>query len=130
MNIRAKIGIAAVAILLIISVEMLWRSMQNTDTVLNDCAAPTVFVEGKRYWCRLDRTAPAPEDSQIAGKFTVLKPYNLVADADGETNVECCINQPYAFVDGELVVYAVGVSRSTPTGEIEEFDSWFYCEPY
>ena len=35
-----------------------------------------------------------------------------------------------AFVDGELVVYAVGVSRSTPTGEIEKFDSWFYCEPY
>ena len=128
MNIRAKIGIAAVAILLIISVEMLWRSMQNTDTVLNDCAPPTVFVEGKRYWCRLDRAAPAPEDSQIAGRFTVLKPYNLVAD--GETNVECCINQPYAFVDGELVVYAVGVSRSTPTGEIEKFDSWFYCEPY
>ena len=34
------------------------------------------------------------------------------------------------FVNGELVVYAVGVSRSTPTGEIEKFDSWFYCEPY
>lgn len=130
MNIRAKIGIAAVAILLLLSAEMLFRSLLSTDSEPNDGAPPTVFVEGKRYWCRLDRTAPAPEDSQIAGRFTVLKPYNLVADADGETNVECCINQPYAFVDGELVVYAVGVSRSTPTGEIEKFDSWFYCEPY
>ena len=130
MNIRAKIGIAAVAILFVFSVVMLFRSLLSTDSEPNDGAPPTVFVEGKRYWCRLDRTAPAPEDSQIAGKFTVLKPYNLVADADGETNVECCINQPYAFVDGELIVYAVGVSRSTPTGEIEEFDSWFYCEPY
>lgn len=130
MNIRAKIGIAVMAILLLLSAEMLFRSLLSTDYEPNDGAPPTVFVEGKRYWCRLDRTAPAPEDSQIAGKFTVLKPYNLVADADGETNVECCTNQPYAFVDGELVVYAVGVSRSTPTGEIEKFDSWFYCEPY
>ena len=109
MNIRAKIGIAAVAILFVFSVVMLFKAPDDGDSV-EDCAPPTVFVEGKRYWCRLDRTAPAPEDSQIAGKFTVLKPYNLVADADGETNV--------------------GVSRSTPTGEIEKFDSWFYCEPY
>lgn len=129
MNIRAKIGIAAVAILFVFSVVMLFKAPDDGDSV-EDCAPPTVFVEGKRYWCRLDRTAPAPEDSQIAGRFTVLKPYNLVADTDGETNVECCINQPYAFVDGELIVYAVGVSRSTPTGEIEKFDSWFYCEPY
>ena len=71
-----------------------------------------------------------PTDSQIAGQLTVLKPYNRIADADGETNVKCCINQPYAFADGELVVYAVGVNRSTPTGETEKFDSWFYCEPY
>ena len=130
MNIRVKIGIAVMAVLLLLSAEMLWRSMLNTDSEIADCAPPTVFVDGKRYWCRLERTAPAPEASQIAGRFTVLKPYNRVADADGETNVKCCINQPYAFADGELIVYAVGVNRSTPTGETEKFDSWFYCDPY
>lgn len=43
MNIRAKIGIAAVAILFVFSVVMLFKAPDDGDSV-EDCAPPTVFA--------------------------------------------------------------------------------------
>ena len=71
----------------------------------------------------------APDESQIAGRISDYTEPNTWPKTNDNTNVLCCVNQPYAFVGGELIVYAVNVHVN---GKPIDYtvDGWFYCELY
>ena len=95
----------------------------------NDIALPVVMVNDKIYYCGLNKMADAPDESQIAGRISDYTEPNTWPKTNDNTNVLCCVNQPYAFVDGELIVYAVNVHVN---GKPIDYTvaGWFYCELY
>lgn len=94
-----------------------------------DYALPTLMVDGKLYCCNLDKIVDAPDESEIAGRITNYIQPSRVPETNDTSNTICCVNQPYAFVDGDLIVYAVNVHLSGALPE-HTVDAWFYCEPY
>ena len=127
MGIKTKIGLSVVIILIAIEAEFML--FQPEEEAPNDIALPVVMVNDKIYYCGLNKMADAPDESQIAGRISDYTEPNTWPKTNDNTNVLCCVNQPYAFVDGELIVYAVNVHVN---GKPIDYtvDGWFYCELY
>ena len=94
-----------------------------------DYALPTLMVDGKLYCCNLDKIVDAPDESEIAGRITNYIQPSRVPETNDTSNTICCVNQPYAFTDNGLLVYAIQVriANSPDRGRV---DTWLYCEPY
>ncbi len=90
---------------------------------------PLIMVNDKLYHCGYDKIVDPPEESQIVGRITNHIPQTRAPETNDTSNTICCVNQPYAFVDGDLIVYAVNVHLSGALPE-HTVDAWFYCEPY
>ena len=124
---KTKICLAVVIIL--IAIAAAFMLFQPEEEAPNDIALPVVMVNDKIYYCGLNKMAEAPDESQIAGRISDYTEPNTWPKTNDNTNVLCCVNQPYAFVDGELIVYAVNVHVN---GKPIDYtvDGWFYCELY
>ncbi len=98
-----------------------------------DCAPPLVMVDGHLYWIydSYEYLVDAPDEELWAGTITSIVPYNRAPTENDQTNQECCLNQPYAFINGQLVVYMENIPLYKD-GNLAEynFDGWFKCKLY
>lgn len=128
----SKYIIAVLCLLLIIAtarVIVLENELNKKEKIIINTAPPLIMVNSKLYWCGYDKIVDAPDESQIAGRITNHIPQTKAPETNDTSNTICCVNQPYAFVDGDLIVYAVNVHLSSAFPE-HTVDAWFYCEPY
>lgn len=126
MNIKAKIGIAVILILVVVSAAFV--VFQPKEEAPNDIAPPLVMVNDQLYWVRFEKAVDPPEESEIAGLLLGYVEPNRAPAQNGETNQLCCVNQPYAFVDGSLIVRSVN-TQASGASPYRSTDRWLYCEP-
>ncbi len=101
--------------------------------VVNDTAPPLVTVDDHMYWINYgyDYIIDAPDEELWAGTITSTVPYNRTPTENGQTNQECCLNKPYAFLNGQLVIYIENVPIRLPDGTMDYgYDGWFKCNLY
>lgn len=127
MNIKTKIGIAVMLILVVISAAFI--IFQPKEEAPNDVAPPFIMVNNQLYWVHSEKAAEAPDESEVSGRILSYVPPNEAPTQNDETNRIYCVNQPYAFTDNGLLVYAIQVriANSPDRGRV---DTWLYCEPY
>lgn len=126
-NPKTKIGIAVVLILVVISAAFI--IFQPKEEEPNDVAPPFIMVNNQLYWVHSEKAAEAPGESEVSGRILSYVPPNETPAQNDETNRIYCVNQPYAFTDSGLLVYAIQVriANSPDRGRV---DTWLYCEPY
>lgn len=67
---------------------------------------PQVMIDGNIYYAfSFDSTVPTPKDEKIVGTIKYLCNERNVPSHHEETNFGECLNEPYAFVDGELIIH-------------------------
>lgn len=127
-NPKAKIGIAVMLILVVISAAFIIFQPKEEEPN-DDVAPPFIMVNNQLYWVHSEKAAEAPDESEISGRILSYVYPNEAPTQNDETNRIYCVNQPYAFTDNGLLVYAIQVriANSPDRGRV---DAWFYCEPY
>ena len=87
----------------------------------NGCP-PSVMVDGTLYYAFSART-PAPEEGALSGTIRSQSvPITTVPQEDDTSNFEACVGQPYAFVDGELLLYYSGQWNRCVPAEVHQLD--------
>ena len=129
-----KVVITVLCILLIISIAKIITLQTKLEEsqeghITYNTAPSALMVNDKLYYCKYSKIVDAPDESEIAGRITNYIQQSRVPETNDTSNTICCVNQPYAFVDGDLIVYAVNVHLSGALPE-HTVDAWFYCEPY
>ena len=126
-NPKTKIGIAVMLILVAVSAAFI--IFQPKEEEPNDVAPPFIMVNNQLYWVHSEKAAEAPDESEISGRILSYVYPNETPTQNDETNRIYCVNQPYAFTDSGLLVYAIQVriANSPDRGRV---DTWLYCEPY
>ena len=126
-NPKTKIGIAVMLILVAVSAAFI--IFQPKEEEPNDVAPPFIMVNNQLYWVHSEKAAEAPDESEISGRILSYVYPNETPTQNDETNRIYCVNQPYAFTDNGLLVYAIQVhiANSPDRGRV---DTWLYCEPY
>ena len=79
---------------------------------------PSVMVGGILYLTN-GGACPAPEEAQICGEIqSQSAPISGMPTEDGTSNFDSCVGQPYAFVEGELLLrYGGRWNRCVPAEE-------------
>ncbi len=120
---------------LLLMLSLLSGCLGEEPEQVDDAALPSVMVDGQLYWLMFNSkyAVEAPAEEFWVGTVTSLVPYNRVPSENDQTNVEACLNQPYAFVDGVFMIYAENVPFYSVEGNVASFagyycDSWFKCE--
>ncbi len=129
---RTAFVITILCVLLIIltaKVITLQAKLEESQKRYINTAPPALMVNDKLYHCKYNKIVDAPDESEIAGRITNYIQPSRVPETNDTSNTICCVNQPYAFVDGDLIVYAVNVHLSGALPE-HTVDAWFCCEPY
>ena len=73
-----------------------------------------VMIEGTEYLVR-GKSGIVPNGESIAGKITSVKENNAPFTQDNQANFPDALDQPYAFVDSQLLLRIKG--------------TWRICEP-
>ena len=78
----------------------------------------SVMVDGVLYYT-YEEEAPAPEEAQICGEIQSRSaPISGMPTEDGTSSFDSCVGQPYAFVEGELLLcYGGRWNRCVPAEE-------------
>lgn len=74
------------------------------------------------YAFSFDSTVPTPKDEEIVGIIKYLCDERKVPSQHEETNFSECLNEPYAFVDGELIIHLKYTQTHGSTDR--EIDKW------
>ena len=67
-----------------------------------------VMVNGQVYTTGSQKAAVIPENSQISGYIRSAVPASTMPAENGQSNFQACVDQPYAFVNGALLLYYGG----------------------
>ena len=89
MNIKAKIGIAVVLILVVISAAFI--IFQPKEEEPNDVAPPFIMVNNQLYWVHSEKAAEAPDESEISGRILSYVYPNETPTQNDETDLICFI---------------------------------------
>ena len=82
----------------------------------------TVMVDGALYHT-YGEEAPAPEADQISGQISArFVAGSVLPKEDDTSNFEACVGQPYAFVNGELLLYYGGQWNRCVPAEVHQLD--------
>lgn len=125
---QSKNRIAVMLILVVISAAFIIFQPKEEEPN-DDVAPPFIMVNGQLYWVHSEKAAEAPDESEVSGRILSYVPPNEAPTQNDETNQIYYVNQPYAFTDNGLLVYAIQVriANSPDRGRV---DTWLYCEPY
>ena len=82
----------------------------------------TVMVDGALYHT-YGEEAPAPEADEISGQISArFVAGSVLPKEEGTSNFDECVGQPYAFVDGELLLYYGGQWNRCVPAEVHQLD--------
>ena len=111
-------AVLAVALVLL----AVWGVVRWRNSGADNVAPYTVMVDGALYHT-YGEEAPAPEVGQISGEISARSaPITNVPRQEGTSNFDECVGQPYAFLDGELLLYYSGQWNRCVPAEVHQLD--------
>ena len=111
-------AVLAVALVLL----AVWGVVRWRNSGADNVAPYTVMVDGALYHT-YGEEAPAPEADEISGQISArFVAGSVLPKEEGTSNFDECVGQPYAFVNGELLLYYGGQWNRCVPAEVHQLD--------
>ncbi len=102
---KKTIGVAAVVLLV---AALAWGGFFLLYPVAADACPPSVMIDGTTYYAFSEKYDVTPTQDQISGYIRSCVDISGMPKKDDQSNFPACVDQPYAFVEGQLLLYYSG----------------------
>lgn len=81
--------------------------LTRPQVCFDDCP-PSVMVDGARYYCFSEEAQAVPGEDEITGYIRSYVDISGMPAENDQSNFPACLEQPYAWVEGQLLLYYSG----------------------
>ncbi len=102
-RIATVMGVCLAVGLVLLGVVFLWGLDRGPTT----CPL-SVMIDGTVYYTFSEKSDVTPTQEQISGYIRSCEDISGMPKKDDQSNFSACVDQPYAFVEGQLLLYYSG----------------------